>query len=50
MRQNRQSTKKYVLHHKTLTDSFSDADTMILTKTEFGLDTDIIFHKQDRIG
>jgi len=25
-------------------------DSMILTKTGFGLDADIIFQKQDRIG
>jgi len=27
-----------------------DTDSMISTKTGFGSDTDIIFHKQDKIG
>jgi len=36
----------YVVHHNRL----SDTDSMILTKTGFGSDTDIIFQKQDRIA
>jgi len=36
----------YVVHRSTL----SDTDSMILTKTGFGSETDIIFQKQDRIG
>jgi len=40
----------YVVHHNTLSDSFSDTDSMILTKTGFRSDTDIIFQKQDKIG
>jgi len=35
-----------VVHHNTL----SDTDSMISTKTGFGLDADIIFQKQVRIG
>jgi len=33
-----------------LSDSFLDTDSIISTKTGFGLDTDIIFQKQDRNG
>jgi len=41
----------YVVHYNTLSDSFRiHTDNMILTKTGFGSDTDIIFQKQDRIG
>jgi len=39
-----------IVQHKTLSDSFSDTDSMISIKTGFGLDTNIIFQKQDRIG
>jgi len=51
MRQNRHYTKMYVVHHNRLSDSFqTDMDSMILTKTGFGSDADIIFKKQDRVG
>ena len=51
MRQNRHYTKMYVVHHNRLSDSFqTDMDSMILTKTGFGSDVDIIFKKQDRVG
>jgi len=49
MRQNRHYTKMYLVHHNTLSE-FSDIDSMVLTKTGFGLHTDINFQRQDRIG
>ena len=45
-RQNRQSTKMYVVHHNTLSDSFWIQIVWFQPKQ----DSDIIFTKQDRIG
>jgi len=47
-KQNTHSTKIYVVHHNTLSDSFRIRIVWFQPKQES--DTDIIFPKQDRIG